>query len=406
MREGDAVLIAAQSGRALAQAARRAGLRPYVLDLFGDADTLELADAHRTLPGRFGTGRHGTDAVLRGLEALAGLAGNRTLGVILGSGFEGSPRLMARIAARHRLIGAGPGTVAALKDPMLFAALCERLAIPHPPVSTAPRVDRAAWLTKRAGGSGGSHIRTATAGAAPPEHYFQARVPGRACALNFLADGRNVAVLSFTEQWSRPSALRPFRFAGAIAPGRHEPSRVPADLLAAMTDAIARLIQATALRGLASADLLVDGGSWWLLEINPRPGATLDALDRRPTPLLAAHIEASLGCMPRLDAPPVDAAGSEICYAARRYASVQPLDWPDFTRDRPRDGSFVARDAPFCTVTAHGLDTAAVRHALRERAGTIAALLDGRTNQDGYRYQAAEHQQADGPADRQAGRRR
>ncbi|MFC6049036.1 tetrahydromethanopterin C1 transfer protein, partial [Methylobacterium hispanicum] len=36
----DAILIAAQSGRALAEAARRAGLRPLVADLFGDADTL------------------------------------------------------------------------------------------------------------------------------------------------------------------------------------------------------------------------------------------------------------------------------------------------------------------------------------------------------------------------------
>ncbi|GEP01474.1 ATP-grasp domain-containing protein [Methylobacterium haplocladii] len=404
MREGDAVLIAAQSGRALAQSARRAGLRPYVLDLFGDADTLDLAEAHRTLPGRFGTGRHGTDAVLAGLNALAGLVGKRVFGVILGSGFEGSPALMARIAAHYRLVGAGPGTVAALKDPMLFAALCERLAIPHPRVTTAPVSNRYAWLTKRSGGSGGSHIRAATAGAAPPGHYYQARMRGRACALNFLADGRDVAVLALTQQWSRPSALRPFRFAGAVAPGRDEPSHVSPNMLAAITGAVAGLVKATALRGLASADLLVDGDAWWLLEINPRPGATLDAFDRRPTPLLAAHIEASLGRMPRLDAPPVDAAGSEICYAARRYTSVPPLDWPDFARDRPRDGSSVAGDAPFCTVTAQGPDTAAVRHTLRERAGTIAALLDGRTESHGYRYQAAEHQQADGPADRPAGR--
>ena len=38
----DPVLIAAVSGRALAAAARRAGFRPCVLDLFGDADTRRL----------------------------------------------------------------------------------------------------------------------------------------------------------------------------------------------------------------------------------------------------------------------------------------------------------------------------------------------------------------------------
>lgn len=404
MREGDAVLIAAQSGRALAQAARRAGLRPFVLDLFGDEDTLALAEAHRPLPGRFGVSHRGGNAVLSEIDALADYAGNRSLGIVLGSGFEDAPELMARIAARHRLIGAGSGTVAVLKDPLLFSALCERLSVPHPRVTTTAVTDRAAWVIKRSGGSGGSHIRSATAGAAPPGHYFQARVPGRACALNFLADGRDVAVLSVTEQWSRPSAVRPFRFAGAVAPGRDEAPVLPPTMLDAITGAVARLTEATALRGLASADLAIDGADWWLLEINPRPGATLDALDRRPTPLLTAHVEASLGRLPRLDPPPVDAAGSEICYAARRYASVPPLDWPDFARDRPRAGSRVARDTPFCTVTANDRDSAAVRDTLRERAGSIAALLEGRKDIHGYQPQATEHQRADGAADRSARR--
>ena len=53
-------------------------------------------------------------------------------------GFEGAPDLVARIGARHRLLGAGPETIAALKDPFRFAALCERLEIPHPAVTPGP----------------------------------------------------------------------------------------------------------------------------------------------------------------------------------------------------------------------------------------------------------------------------
>ncbi|MDT9047034.1 hypothetical protein RSW36_28355, partial [Escherichia coli] len=70
-REGGAILIAAQSGRALAQAARRAGFRPFVLDLFGDEDTLALAEAHCALPGRFGAGTRDRAGVLAGLDALS-----------------------------------------------------------------------------------------------------------------------------------------------------------------------------------------------------------------------------------------------------------------------------------------------------------------------------------------------
>ena len=397
-RRGESVLIAAQSGRALAQAARRAGLRPFVLDLFGDADTLAAAEAHRTMPGRFGAGRRGSE-VLAALEALQYEAGEESIGVILGSGFEGSTPLIAEIASRYRLIGSGAETVAALKDPFAFAALCERLSIPHPAVSKGPVTNPLGWLCKQAGGSGGAHIRKLVSGTAPPGHYLQARVPGRAFALNVLADGRDLAVLALTEQWASPSPLRPYRYAGALAPGREEePSLSPATL-AQVTEAVARLVAATGLRGIASADLLIDGETWWLLEINPRPGATLDILDRRGEPLLAAHVEASLGRLPALGPSPMDAAGTEICYAPRSLPAVPTLDWPDFAHDRPRAGTRVGREAPFCTVSATGPDAATVRTRLRERATAIRALL-AQEDRNGFGHHGPEHQRPDRAARR------
>lgn len=372
---GDAILIAAQSGRALAQAARRAGLRPLVLDLFGDSDTLELAEHHRTARGRFGSGRLGGETVLAALDELAGLSRTPPIGIVLGSGFEGAPDLMARIARRHRLIGATPETVAALKEPLGFAALCDRLSVPHPAVTVEPVADRNAWLLKRAGGSGGTHIRAASAGRAPPGGYFQARVPGQAYGLAFLAGEGSFDIVGVTEQWSAPTRLRPYRYGGALERGRDEPSAIPSGLLAEIVAAVARLAEATGLRGLASADVLVEGDAWWLTEINPRPGATLDVLDRRATPLLAAHIAASLGQVSRMERAPTDAAAAAICYAATNYAPVPPLDWPDYVRDRPRAGSSVAREAPLCTLIAVEGDAAAARATLRGRAATLRALL-------------------------------
>ncbi|GJE15361.1 ATP-grasp domain-containing protein [Methylobacterium marchantiae] len=371
---GDAILIAAQSGRALAQAARRAGLRPYVLDLFGDGDTLALAEGHRPARGRFGDGLSG-EGVLSGLDALAVMAKTPPIGIVLGSGFENATDLMERIARRHRLLGAGPETVRALKDPLAFAALCARLAIPHPDVTREAVAERSGWLLKRAGGSGGSHIRPAGAGRAPSGAYFQRRVGGRARAVAFLADGREATVLAVTEQWSAPSPLRPFRYAGALERAAREAPILPASTLSQVTAAIAGIVAETGLRGLASADLLVSDEGWWLTEINPRPGATLDILDRRETPLLTAHIDASLGVLPLVEAAPVDAAASEICYAAAGYAPMPPLDWPDFVRDRPQSGACVPRDAPLCTVFAAGPDSAATRDLLRVRAATLRTLL-------------------------------
>jgi predicted ATP-grasp superfamily ATP-dependent carboligase len=194
-------------------------------------------------------------------------------------------------------------------------------------------------------------------------------------SLAILADGAAIRVAGVTEQWSAPSPLQPFRYAGALERARHEPPVLAPGLSAAMAAGVARLAAATGLRGLASADFLVDGPAWWLTEINPRPGATLDVLDRRPTPLLAQHIAASLGRLPDPDPAPMDAAASEICYAASGYAPMPPISWPDFVRDRPRPGTTVARHAPLCTLFATGPDSAATRAMLRSRAAELRTLL-------------------------------
>ncbi|MCJ2014115.1 ATP-grasp domain-containing protein [Methylobacterium sp. J-076] len=379
---GGALLIAAQSGRALAQAARRAGLRPCVADLFGDEDTRTLAAASRVMPGWFGRGMV-AGAVLDALEALASEAGE-TIGVVLGSGFEDDPALVAEIGRRHRLVGASAEAVAALKDPFAFAHLCARLGVPHPPVAAGPVDDPSRWLSKAVGGSGGGHVGPATGPLPEPGHYLQARVSGRPYALNVLAGRDGVQVLAVTAQWCAPSPSHPFRYGGALAYAAAEPHPLPASLIADVAAAAERIAGATGLRGLASADFLCDGAAWWLTEINPRPGATLDVLDRRPVPLLAAHVEACLSAGPPMHpgAPPVDAAASAICYARIDHAPVPAVAWPEHIRDRPAAGSTVRRDAPLCTVFATGADGRSARAALDARTGRLRMALNENTKDE------------------------
>nr|WP_093568021.1 ATP-grasp domain-containing protein [Methylobacterium sp. 174MFSha1.1] len=374
---GAAILIAAQSGRALAAAARRAGYRPFVADLFGDEDTRALAAGYRRVPGRLGAGP-GARGVEAALADLAAEAGARRFdprpGLVLGSGFEGSPGLMRRLAGRYALLGATPDAVAALKDPGRFAALCGRLGIPHPEIALAPVPDPEAWLVKRRGASGGGHIRPALPGRLPAGAYLQRRVAGRPRSLNALADGRAVTVLAVTEQWAAPGPGRPFRYAGAAGP-----APLPATVREAAQRALAALVAATGLRGLVSADLLVDGEAWWLLEINPRPGATLDVLDRGKVPLFEAHLAAARGRLPEYRLALPGAAATEILYADREIPAVPALDWPAWTMDRPPAGSRIPAGAPVCTVLAEGADAAAARRAVAARAAALRALIEGTT---------------------------
>ena len=364
-----AILIAAQSGRALTAAARRAGLRPFVVDLFGDEDTRALAESYRQAEGRFGFGASAR-STLCALDRLAAAAGPRLLGIVLGSGFEHAPALIAAIAARFPLLGASASTVAQLKDPITFAALLAGIGAPHPAISLSAVSDPENWLRKRQGGSGGSHVRQAGAGPPRPGCYLQRRMPGEPISIAFLADGGRAQILATTRQWTAPSPRAPFRYAGAVETGP-----LPAALMGEIEQAIRSIVSATRLRGLASADCLVAGRTWSLLEINPRPGGTLDLLDRGATPLLQRHIAGCLGEAAKPEARPEGAAATEILYADRGIRTMPRIVWPDFVMDRPAPGSCIAPGSPICTVIAAGRSTAAALDRLRCRAGTVRKML-------------------------------
>src|SRR5262245_66648644 len=95
--EPSSLLIAAISGRQLAQAARRAGFIPLVADFFADTDTQEAAHACRKLDGDIRNGMRAA-ALLSALRDLADRAPSPVLGIVYGAGFEDRPALLARIA--------------------------------------------------------------------------------------------------------------------------------------------------------------------------------------------------------------------------------------------------------------------------------------------------------------------
>src|SRR5262249_6012710 len=128
----EAVLIAAISGRALALSARRGGYLPLVADFFGDQDTLAAAHAHVPLGTAFAQGFREQDLA----SALERLAGQHVpVGIVCGTGFEDRPQLLAGLEQRWRLLGNSADTVARVKDPEIFAALCRDCAIAHPRIS-------------------------------------------------------------------------------------------------------------------------------------------------------------------------------------------------------------------------------------------------------------------------------
>jgi predicted ATP-grasp superfamily ATP-dependent carboligase len=365
------VLIAALSGRALAASARRAGLAPLVVDAFGDEDTRASASAYRCLPEATRTGFRARTLIAT-LEALA--AGADPIGLVLGSGFEDTPKLVATLARRFPLMGNDAETIARAKDPAVFFPLLDALAIPHPETQASPPERPEGWLSKRVGGSGGAHIIACTTARSRRGRYFQRRLSGEPLSLLAVAGRDRLALASFSRQWTVGAEPRPYRYGGATGP-------VPLDAptRARMTAAAEAVCGPLHLVGLVSFDFLLAGDDLYLLEVNPRPGATLDVFDDQMGSLFGAHIAACRGeAFGLCPLPASGARAAGILYADQGALVPAVSEWPSWTADRPMPGTRVPPHRPIATVLAAGENAPAAELNCRQRLDELALMLYGR----------------------------
>lgn len=179
-------------------------------------------------------------------------------------------------------------------------------------------------------------------------------------------------MLGFSEQWAAPLPRRPFRYGGAA-----QPATLSEGTAECLEGAVERLVGEIPLVGLNSADFLVRRDGFHLLEINPRPGATLD-LFAAPG-LFRAHVEACLATALVDVAVPGGAVASVIAYARRPICLPPDFAWPEWAADRQPAGLAVAAGAPFCTVRAEAADAASARVLAMQRVDAVLSLAEDET---------------------------
>ena len=366
----EAVLIAAFSGRALAQSARRAGYVPLVADAFGDTDTIAAAGAVRVVDDAMATGFR-AKTLIAALDALVASAPTTPIGLVLGSGLEDKFRLVEILDKRYTLLGCAPDVMRQSKDPLIFFAVLDELGIAHPETRVTPPADCDGWITKRIGGSGGRHIRDCTGQAhAKPRRYFQKRIDGERISVSALIAHDGIAT-SFSRQWTSPSAQMPFRYGGAVSlPETETPAAQ------AMLSAVDQLARAFNVKGLASFDFIVDGDRPYLLEINARPGATLDVFDDSQGTLFKGHLDASRGePLERRGGDLNTARAAAILHADRDPLTLGNYDWPEWSADRGAPGTLVPEGAPLATVFADAETADAAVALAQTRLAALESLL-------------------------------
>lgn len=367
------VLIAAYSGRALAQSARRAGYIPLVADAFGDLDMREAAHAFEVVPDAMRVGFR-AKPLIAALDRLSARARSKPLGLVLGSGLEDKPKLWDALDKRFGILGCNAGDVRRAKDPRTFFPLLDTFSIAHPEWSITPPADGQGWISKRVGGSGGRHIRQCETREKPaPKRYFQRIVQGNRQSVSCLA-GPGGASFSLTKQWCSPAPDMPLRYGGAVSASF---TSGPAEAERQMLEAANTIANALNLRGLMSFDFLVSGDTAYLLEVNPRPGASLDCLDDANGHLFHAHIET---CLSR----PIPAASAQapklsqaaaVLHADRASVTLGGFEWPSWAADRGAPGTFVPLGQPLATVFAEGETAEGAETLARDRLAELANLI-------------------------------
>jgi uncharacterized protein len=382
---GSSVLIAALTGRSLAQSAERAGFAPLVVDAFGDEDMRTSAAASTQLAEVTRVGFRARP-LLAALAALAEKAPGPPVGLVLGSGFEDTPKLVGTLARHYPLIGNGSEAIVRAKHPATFFALLDQLGVAHPETQLDPPRDPDGWLSKRIGGSGGAHVLPCSAAKTDRRRYFQRRLEGAPASLLVIAADSAMNLVGFSRQWTVGGAVRPYRYGGAVGPAG--PGAAIEERMLAAAQNVCRSLE---LVGLVSFDFLVTDGLPYLLEVNPRPGATIDVFDDARGTLFQAHLAACRGLPFALPVAAPGARAAGVLYAGPSPVVVASIPWPDWTADRPAPATRIPSFRPVATVFADGADATQTEQNCLRRLDELAHMLYARAGNRERTHAAEVH---------------
>jgi predicted ATP-grasp superfamily ATP-dependent carboligase len=336
------------------------------LDVFADVDTQRAAEQVY----KIGYANSGFDA--KQFEAaLDQIDTSDMFGFAYGSGFEAQPDLLDRIAKRLPLIGNAPEVVRKLKDASYFFGALDRLEIPHPEVSFTSLANADGWICKEQGGSGGTHVLNAGANQTMPQgQYYQRVMFGTPISMLFAANGTEIKVIGFNQQWVAPTAGKPYRYGGIVG---HV--NLPLAIKQALQEAAHKITSVFGLRGLNSLDVIWQDDHYWVLEINPRLSSSLDLYQSKESNLFALHVQAVNGDLSHFPNISSRSKARKVIYAGQDLVIAEDLVWPDWLADIPMAPIEIPEHQPICTVLADANTAEEAQALVAKRVEQLSALL-------------------------------
>ena len=412
-RSAGHLVVLGASARALATSAARAGWDVYAADLFCDLDLQAVAQSAVAVA-------HKTDGDTAGYpwSLLAAAAGFPPDAVWCYTGaIENHPDLVGAIARIRPLAGNTAECVRRLRDPVAVATAAVAAGLEFPETRSSPYglpLD-GTWLVKPLAGAGGRGIGRWTravaadhaadrANAPHHQHIWKRFMPGTPLSASFCFAEGSTRLLGVSRQligepWCHAG---PFAWCGAVA--LHTTNGQPpvddrlVEQLERLGGILAERFQPV---GLVGVDLVVDAdGSVTVIEVNPRPTASMELFERSAAGSIAgSHLAACGYATParsRREQPPPQPASTwakAVLFAAVPTPVSQPLiecltretspwtqadgGWPSLA-DIPRPGQVIAAGAPAVTIFAAASTTDDALASLHDRVARIDTLLSAR----------------------------
>lgn len=371
------ILAIAASARVLAESSRKGKMTLLSIDQFGDEDTQQASHAQISVPSV-----HGGLDPHRVLEAIETLDPRRETQVVFGGGLDSLPDLVEAIGHQRLILGNPPRLIKALKEPRSCFELLDTLAIPYPEICWKYPKDPASWLLKTGCSEGGKGVRSPAHDQATSGDYYQRRIAGSTYSVLFLANGDTLRIIGFNTLQTIAAGNTPFLFAGAM-----NFTNLGTDVLRLVSSFALKVVRRTGLVGLNSMDFMFDPQKGPLvLEINPRPSATMALYDQdAPMGLLREHIEAVRGHLGELK-PPQQFRAFHAILARRTLGISQAIAWPSWCHDRPCMGSTIMVGNPFCTVEAASSTPLRALKLLQQRISLLANLMTDSAQTPSFSY--------------------
>jgi methenyltetrahydromethanopterin cyclohydrolase len=346
----------------LAQAAKKSGLKPLVIDLFADLDTQNVAEAVCLVPSL--AIEHLAPAVDYLVTFYSATA------VIYGSGFECHPESLVYLESRLEILGNDSALFTRLLNKHAFFKELEQLGISFPEVSFIAPDSEENWLIKPMRGFGGLGIQYYRQDNADYSAvYWQKYQPGCSHSVLFLANGITLQVIGFNTQWTvKLNETEIFGFAGVLNYTELLPEQEQQ-----IIEWLKQLVRRYELKGLNSMDFIQHGEKSYVLEINPRPSASM-ALSNGD--LLIAHIHASQGLLGDYRPNQTGYTGYQIVFARQSLLIPECFEWPDGCMDLPLSRAIIGAGQPICSIIAHQKQAQAVLKQLSNAQHIITNKLE------------------------------